>query len=80
MDLVTFGEAMVRLDLAPSLKAGVGGSELNVAVLASLVLIVAARLLFPWMSILSQLIGIGLPVVLLIALYWPRKASPLGTA
>lgn len=35
MDLVTFGEAMVRLDLAPSLKAGVGGSELNVAVLAA---------------------------------------------
>lgn len=35
MDLVTFGEAMVRLDLAPSLKAGVGGSELNVAVMAA---------------------------------------------
>jgi 2-dehydro-3-deoxygluconokinase len=35
MDLVTFGEAMVRLDLAPSLAAGVGGSELNVAVLAA---------------------------------------------
>ena len=35
IDLVTFGEAMVRLDLAPSLKAGVGGSELNVAVCAS---------------------------------------------
>lgn len=33
--LVTFGEAMVRLDLAPALKAGVGGSELNVAVLAA---------------------------------------------
>jgi 2-dehydro-3-deoxygluconokinase len=33
--LVTFGEAMVRLDLAPSLTAGVGGSELNVAVLAA---------------------------------------------
>ena len=35
MDLVTFGEAMVRLDVAPTLKAGVGGSELNVAVLAA---------------------------------------------
>ena len=34
MDLVTFGEAMVRLDLA-TLRAGVGGSELNVAVLAA---------------------------------------------
>jgi len=33
--LVTFGEAMVRLELAPSLDVGVGGSELNVAVLAA---------------------------------------------
>ena len=33
--LVTFGEAMVRIDLAPALKAGIGGSELNVAVLAA---------------------------------------------
>ena len=33
--LVTFGEAMLRFDLAPSLAAGVGGSELNVAVLAA---------------------------------------------
>jgi 2-dehydro-3-deoxygluconokinase len=35
MDLVTFGEAMVRLDLASTLQATVGGSELNVAVLAA---------------------------------------------
>jgi len=35
MDLVTFGEAMVRLDLASTLEACVGGSELNVAVLAA---------------------------------------------
>ena len=43
MDLVTFGEAMVRLsppalqrlEQASSLEAGVGGSELNVAVLAA---------------------------------------------
>src|SRR5882672_7161823 len=33
MDLVTFGEAMVRL--SSSLEANVGGSELNVAVLAA---------------------------------------------
>ncbi|HMG19146.1 MAG TPA: hypothetical protein VK573_10505 [Gemmatimonadales bacterium] len=57
-----------------------GRQAARLAVLTSLVLIVAARLLFPWMSIFSQLIGIGLPVVLLIALYWPRRASPLGTA
>ena len=52
----------------------------RLALFASLVMIVAARLLFPWTSVFSQIIGIGLPVVLLIALYWPRKASPLGAA
>ncbi len=52
----------------------------RLALLASVVMIVAARILFPWMSIFSQFVGIGLPVVLLIALYLPRKASPLGAA
>jgi len=52
----------------------------RLALLASLVLIVAARLLHPWMSIFSQLVGIGLPVAFLIALYWPRRASPSGVA
>jgi hypothetical protein len=52
----------------------------RLALVASLVLFVSARLLHPWMSILSQLIGIGLPVALLIALYWPRKHSTLGAA
>jgi hypothetical protein len=50
----------------------------RLALFASLVSVVAARLLFPWMSILSQLVGFGLPVALLIALYWPRRASPAG--
>jgi len=35
MDLVTFGEAMVRLSQTSTLEATVGGSELNVAVLAA---------------------------------------------
>jgi len=55
-----------------------GRQAARLAVLASLVMIVAARLLFPWMSILSQLVGIGLPVVLLIVLYWPHKTSTLA--
>ncbi len=50
----------------------------RLALIASLVLIVAARLLFPWMSIFSQLVGFGLPVALLIALYWPRRVSPVA--
>jgi len=52
----------------------------RLALTASLVLVVAARLLFPWMSIFSQLVGFGLPVALLIALYWPRKPSTVRAA
>jgi hypothetical protein len=52
----------------------------RLALFASLASIVAARLVFPWMSIFSQLVGFGLPVALLIVLYWPRKSSPLGAA
>ena len=57
-----------------------GWQAARLAVLASLVMIVAARLLFPWMSVFSQLVGIGLPIALLIGLYWPRRASPAGAA
>ncbi len=46
------------------------------ALLASLAMIVAARLVHPWMSLFSQLVGIGLPIGFLIALYWPRRATP----
>jgi hypothetical protein len=52
----------------------------RLALLASLALVVAARLLFPWMSIFSQLVGFGLPVGLLIALYWPHKPSTVRAA
>src|SRR6267143_1485066 len=52
----------------------------RLALLASLVLFIVARLLFPWMSIFAQLVGFGLPVALVIALYWPRKSSTLGAA
>src|SRR5712691_5464636 len=55
-----------------------GRQAARLALLASLVMSVAARLLHPWMSIFSQLVGIGLPVAFLIALYLPRRASPAG--
>lgn len=71
--LLAAGVAM----LSPTLR---DRQPARLALFASLVMILAARLLFPWMSIFSQLIGIGLPVVLLIALYWPRRASPAGAA
>src|SRR6266566_9275835 len=57
-----------------------GRQVARLELLASLVLIVAARLLHPWMSVFSQLVGIGLPVAFLVVLYWPRKASPSGAA
>src|SRR6266511_6042869 len=52
-----------------------GRQPARLALVASVVLFVAARLLFPWMSYFSQLVGFGLPVALLIALYWPRTPS-----
>jgi len=52
----------------------------RLSLLASLALAVAARLLFPWMSIFAQLVGLGLPVALLIALYWPRKPAAVSPA
>lgn len=52
----------------------------RLALVAAVACAVAARLLFPWMGVLEQLIVIGLPVALLVALYWPRRPSPLGAA
>ena len=57
-----------------------GRQAARLALLASLVIVVAARLLHPWMSVLTQLVGMGLPVGLLIALYWPGKPSTLTNA
>ena len=53
-----------------------GRQAARLALLASLVLTVAARLLHPWMSPFSLIVGIGLPFAFLIALYWPRKGNP----
>jgi hypothetical protein len=55
-----------------------GRQAARLALIACLTLIVAARLLHPWMSIFSLLVGIGLPVAFLLVLYWPRRASPSG--
>ncbi|PYP94361.1 MAG: hypothetical protein DMD38_15935 [Gemmatimonadetes bacterium] len=69
------------LGAGAAILRGTGGRQAaRLALFASLVTIVAARLLFPWMSVFSQLVGIGLPIALLIGLYWPRRASPAGAA
>ena len=61
-------------------RAQRGRQLARLALLVSLVMGVAARLLFPWMGIFAQLVGIGLPAGLLIALFWSRKSSTLGAA
>ncbi len=52
----------------------------TIALVASLLIIVIARLTHPWMSSLSQMIGIGLPVALLAALHWPHRHNTSGSA
>jgi len=39
-------------------------------------MILIARLLHPWMSMLAVIVGIGLPIALLAALYWPNRRGP----
>lgn len=79
--LGVFASALLLTTGVASLRPTQGGRQAaRLALFASLVMIVAARLLFPWMSVFSQLVGIGLPVALLIALYWPRRSSPVGAA
>jgi hypothetical protein len=48
----------------------------TVAALASLVIVVVARLVFPWMSIFYQLVAVGLPIALVVALHWPGRRGP----
>ena len=80
LGLGVFASALLLTAGIALLRPTQGGRQAaRLALFASLVMIVAARLLFPWMSVFSQL-GIGLPIALLIALYWPRKSSPVGAA
>jgi len=78
---VSAGALLLAAGVAIFLRPRERGRQAGrLALLASLVLMVAARLLHPWMSVFSQLVGIGLPVAFLIALYWPRRATHSGTA
>jgi hypothetical protein len=62
--LLTAGAALLRSPVS-------GRHTATVASLASLVTVVIARLLHPWMSILALVVGIVLPIALLAALRWP---------
>ena len=48
----------------------------TIASMASLAIILIARLTHPWMSVFSQLVGFGLPVALLAAMHWPQRRGP----
>ena len=78
--VLSVGAAALLLAAGAAILRPVGrGRQMGrLRLLASLVLIVAARLLHPWMGVFAQLVGIGLPFAFLVALYWPRRASTSG--
>jgi hypothetical protein len=53
--------------------SGPGRRTASRAAIASLVAFLLARLVFGWMSIFAQLVGIVLPLAILAALHWPRR-------
>jgi hypothetical protein len=67
--LLTAGAALLRSPVS-------GRRTATITALASLVMILIARLLHPWMSMLALIVGIGLPIALLAALYWPNRRGP----
>jgi hypothetical protein len=67
--LLTAGSALLRSPVS-------GRHTAIIASLASLVTVVIARLLHPWMSMLGLVVGIGFPIVLFAALQWPNRSGP----
>ena len=81
MVLAVGASALLLVAGAAMMRPGSRGLQVGRwALFASVVMILAARLLHPWMSPFAQLVGIGLPIVLLIALYWPGRTSSAGAA
>ena len=64
--LIAAGAAVVRSTRSARNTA-------TIALVTSLLIVMIVRLTHPWMSELSELIGIGLPIALLAALHWPRR-------
>jgi hypothetical protein len=67
--LLTAGAALLRSPVS-------GRRTATITLLASLVIVLIARLLHPWMGMLALIVGIGLPIALLAALYWPNRRGP----
>jgi hypothetical protein len=74
------GALLLAAGIALLRRTPSGRQVASLALVASLVIVVVVRVVHPWMSIFSQLVGIGLPVALLIALHWPRRPSASGAA
>ena len=64
--LIVAGAAVVRSTRSARNTA-------TIALVASLLIVSIVRLTNPWMSELSELIGIALPAALLAVLHWPRR-------
>ena len=78
---IALGIAATLLLLAATIAILLGQRRAaRLPLIVSLVCFLVARVAFPWMGIFVQLVGFGIPVALLIALYWPRKTTTLGTA
>jgi hypothetical protein len=67
--LLTAGASLLRSPVS-------GRPAATIATLASLVIVLIARLLHPWMGMLALIVGIGFPIVLLAALHWPNRRGP----
>jgi hypothetical protein len=66
------GALLLAAGIALLRRTPSGRRAATVAAVGSLVIVVTARLAHPWMSIFSQLVGIGLPIALLAALHLSR--------
>jgi hypothetical protein len=53
-----------------------GRHTATITLVASLVMVLIARLLHPWMGVLALIVGIGSPILLLAAVHWPSGRGP----
>jgi hypothetical protein len=67
--LLTAGASLLRSPVS-------GRNTATITSLASLVIVLIARLLHPWMGMLALIVGIGFPIMLLAALHWPNRRGP----
>jgi hypothetical protein len=67
--LLTAGASLLRSPVS-------GRHTATITLLASLVIVLIARLLHPWMGMFALIVGIGSPILLLAALRWPSGRGP----